>query len=176
MASNAAIGAGHPHPHRPGRFGHLVTVLRWALVALVLLVLLTMLLPPGIHGMGSISATELNSRLGAGVAGTGGTTGISNHISNISGRADVPLVLDVRTGPEFRSGHIAGALGVPLHMVPFRLGTLSALNGREVVVVCLSGHRSRVAGLLLRLAGFSRLENLDGGMAGWIAKGLPSVS
>jgi rhodanese-related sulfurtransferase len=118
---------------------------------LVFLTLASMALPPAWLGMADLSADALKARLSRDAAGV--------------------AVVDVRTGFEYRGGHIPGAVSVPLHAVPFRLGALQPYQDREVVLVCLSGHRSRLAGLVLRLAGFRRLANLDGGMAAWRGRG-----
>jgi len=122
-----------------------------ALAVLVVGALGAMLLPPRWLGMGSTSADALKARLAEGDRGL--------------------AVVDVRTGFEFRHGHIPGAVAVPLHWVPFEVGALAPLRDKEVVLICLSGHRSRLAGLVLRLAGFPRLTNLTGGMAAWRARG-----
>lgn len=114
-----------------------------------------MLLPPGWIGMGRIGAETLAVRVAAGDPGT--------------------VVVDVRTGFEYRRGHIRGAVSIPLHTLPFRLGALAGVRDRELVLICLSGHRSRLAGLVLHAAGFPHVTNLDGGMAAWRGRGLPEV-
>jgi rhodanese-related sulfurtransferase len=117
----------------------------------LLLGLAVMVLPPAWMGMTDMPPDALRARLAHG---------------------DPRLVVvDVRTGVEFRGGHIPRAVPVPLHLVPFRLSELAPYRGREVVLVCLTGHRSRLAGLVLRLAGFGRVINLAGGMTAWRARG-----
>jgi len=44
---------------------------------------------------------------------------------------------------------------------------LAAFREREVVLICMSGHRSRLAGWMLMMAGFERRTNLTGGMVAW---------
>jgi len=85
-----------------------------------------------------------------------------------------PLVLDVREPEEFvgELGHIEGAILVPLDALEHRLPKLAGYVEREVVVVCRAGARSATAGAILRRAGFKRVQNLAGGMLGWIAAGL----
>jgi len=85
-----------------------------------------------------------------------------------------PLVLDVREPEEFvgELGHITGAILVPLDALEHRLPKLAGYVDREVVVVCRAGARSATAGAILRRAGFQRVQNLAGGMLGWIAVGL----
>ena len=86
-----------------------------------------------------------------------------------------PLLLDVREPEEFvgELGHIAGSLLVPLDALAQRLPKLIGYCDREVVVVCRAGARSASAGAMLRRAGFTRVENLAGGMLQWIRAGLP---
>lgn len=129
--------------------------LRIAALAGVLALGLGLLAPPRWTGMGEIGPDRLAGRLAA-------------------GDPDV-VVVDVRTGFEYRGGHIRGAVSIPLHLLPFRLGALRGQEHRELVLICLSGHRSRLGGLLLQAAGFPRVTNLDGGMAAWRARGLPEV-
>ena len=89
--------------------------------------------------------------------------------------ADPPLLLDVREPEEFvgELGHIAGSLLVPLDALARRLPKLLGYHDREIVVVCRAGARSCSAGAILRLAGFTRVKNLAGGMLQWTRAGLP---
>jgi rhodanese-related sulfurtransferase len=130
--------------------------LRLTALAVVAVGVALLFTPPGWLGMGTISPHHLQARLSRG----------DPHLA----------VVDVRTATEFGQGHIPGAVSAPLHVLPFRLGSLDDLRGRELVVICLSGHRSRPAGLFLRMAGFDRVTNLAGGMAAWRARGYRSVA
>ncbi|WP_301549365.1 rhodanese-like domain-containing protein [Planomonospora parontospora] len=79
------------------------------------------------------------------------------------------VLLDVRTRPEFASGHLAGAVNVPLD----ELGPhLAGYAGKDVVTVCLSGGRSAVAAQALQNAG-ARVRSLAGGTNAWQRAGLP---
>jgi len=80
------------------------------------------------------------------------------------------VVLDVREHHEFRSGHIAGALHIPLGELGRRLRDLD--RDRPVIAVCRSGSRSRVAVKLLTREGY-QVENLRGGMIAWMRERLP---
>jgi len=78
-----------------------------------------------------------------------------------------PQLLDVRSAEEFARGHLEGALNQPLD----RLGGEEPIDGldpaRDCVVYCQSGARSRRAIAELQRRGFSRLYNLQGGLALW---------
>jgi rhodanese-related sulfurtransferase len=83
-----------------------------------------------------------------------------------------PQLLDVRTAAEFSTGHIRGALNVPITSLQARVARLDLDRSRPVVAVCLSAHRSPPAVRLLRRNGYDAAE-LAGGMMAWRAAGLP---
>jgi rhodanese-related sulfurtransferase len=85
-----------------------------------------------------------------------------------------PVLLDVRTPGEFASGHIAGAVNVPVTSLSGRIPSLGLPSGRLVVAICLSAHRSPPAVRLLRRAGVDARQ-LAGGMIAWRQAGLPLV-
>jgi rhodanese-related sulfurtransferase len=91
-------------------------------------------------------------------------------------------LVDVREPHEFVAGHVHGALHVPLGRVRTQGAAALATAGlpaaaQEVLLVCHSGVRSRIAqSLLARDAPAGRrYVNVSGGMAGWSRAGLPVV-
>ncbi len=80
-------------------------------------------------------------------------------------------VLDVRTPPEFASHRIDRAQLIPVHELPSRLHELDP--DARYIVTCEHGVRSVAACQILMQAGFSDVINLRGGMAQWLAAGLP---
>lgn len=79
------------------------------------------------------------------------------------------LVIDVREPDEYESGHIPGAILVPLSTV---LSNTSEFQSDETVyVVCRSGGRSMQACEILHEAGIKNVANVAGGTMGWIALG-----
>jgi phage shock protein E len=76
------------------------------------------------------------------------------------------LLLDVRTASEFSSGHIEGAINIPVQELEARLATLPAKKDQDIVVYCRSGRRSAKAKELLEKAGFTKVHNL-GPMTNW---------
>lgn len=83
--------------------------------------------------------------------------------------ANGSLVIDVREPDEYESGHIPGAILVPLSTV---LSNTSGFQSDETVyVVCRSGGRSMQACEILHEAGITNVANVAGGTMGWIALG-----
>jgi hydroxyacylglutathione hydrolase len=78
-------------------------------------------------------------------------------------------VLDVRRPLEWAASHIDGALHIPLHELPGRLGELPGL---PVWVHCQGGYRASVAASLLQAAGHT-VTIVDADFAGAAAAGLP---
>ncbi|PWU09584.1 MAG: MBL fold metallo-hydrolase [Verrucomicrobia bacterium] len=81
-------------------------------------------------------------------------------------RGEAPRLLDVRTSGEYEAQHIEGSIHIPLPSVPRRLGELP--KDRPLAVICGSGYRSSIAASLLRIAGFSRIQNVMGGMGAYL--------
>jgi rhodanese-related sulfurtransferase len=84
-----------------------------------------------------------------------------------------PLVLDVRTEPEWRSRRIGASINIPLALLMQRLDRLP--SDRLVVVHCAEGYRSAIAASLLLREGFA-VSDLAGGIAAWQASGLETVA
>lgn len=82
-------------------------------------------------------------------------------------------LLDVRTPEEFASGHVPGAVNVPVDQVSASNPTISALSKDEdVYVICAVGGRSSRASDVLAEAGFKAV-NIQGGTEAWKQAGLP---
>jgi len=69
------------------------------------------------------------------------------------------IVLDVRSGEEFRSGHIPGSINIPLGQVKENIPILKKKN-KPVITVCHSGVKSGIAKSVLAAAG---VEVYNGG-------------
>lgn len=107
------------------------------------------------------------------------------------------VYLDVRSEPEFKAGHPAGAFNIPLlHLdeatgrpdpnADFERVATSALDKHaRTIVGCQSGGRSQRAAEILTSLGFTDVVNMQGGfggardpsgqvsVAGWQDSGLP---
>lgn len=84
-----------------------------------------------------------------------------------------PVVLDVREDDEWRAGHIAGAVHIPMRQLRARVDELDA--EQPLVAVCRSGQRSGQVTRALNDHGFDA-TNLDGGLKAWVLAGLPLVA
>lgn len=83
------------------------------------------------------------------------------------------VVLDVREDAEYKQGHLAHAVHVPLGQLGKRINELEKFRERPVVVYCRTGSRSNSAAGLLRRNGFTSVFNLAGGIAAWQNANLP---
>jgi glyoxylase-like metal-dependent hydrolase (beta-lactamase superfamily II)/rhodanese-related sulfurtransferase len=86
-------------------------------------------------------------------------------------RNEAPQVLDVRTAGEWDAKHIEGAMHIPLPTLPSRASTLG--KDSRLAVICGSGYRSSIAASLLQAQGFSRVQNVMGGMGAYLETGVP---
>jgi phage shock protein E len=89
---------------------------------------------------------------------------VSPHKAKALVEAGARLV-DVRTVEEFASGHLSGAVNIPVSELERRLTELGP-KGQPVVVYCASGFRSASAAKTLTQAGFGTVADL-GSMDDW---------
>ena len=100
------------------------------------------------------------------------------HVSPAEGQAELKAdpelcALDVRTAQEFAMHRIERAVLIPIQEIQARAAELDPT--RKYLVVCEHGVRSVMVCDYLTSLGFDALQNLSGGMANWIAAGLPVV-
>jgi rhodanese-related sulfurtransferase len=87
-------------------------------------------------------------------------------------RGALPQLVDVRSPQEWQSGHLAGAVNVPITEFGSRIAGLKLDPKRPIVAICRSAHRSIPAVRLLRQHGFDNACQLQGGMLAWLKAGL----
>ncbi|PLX72994.1 MAG: rhodanese-like domain-containing protein [Desulfuromonas sp.] len=80
---------------------------------------------------------------------------------------DCPIILDVRSGFEYRSGHLPGAIHLPFWQVLFKTTTIPGGRKSQLVLYCEHGPRAVLARGMLQLRGFRRHELLQGHMYAW---------
>lgn len=84
---------------------------------------------------------------------------------------DKYALIDVRTGFEYRHGHIKGA-------IHYKLGEEDIIERKfpkeePIILICKTGHRSRAAANRLVRRGYKKLYHLEGGMNKWRKEKLP---
>ncbi len=94
-----------------------------------------------------------------------------------------PLVIDIRDRDDReRTGMIPGSVSIPLLVLEWRCDPTSGHShpavrslDQPVVTVCNEGYTSSFAAASLKRLGFGRAADLEGGVEGWAAAGLPLV-
>lgn len=80
-------------------------------------------------------------------------------------------LVDVRARSEWASGHLPGAVSLPLTELEARLSEVPP--DRPIVIHCQTGARAAIAASLLRARGVADVRVYGGGFAEWNAAGLP---
>lgn len=80
------------------------------------------------------------------------------------------LLLDVREPDEFASGHIAGAINIPVGQVSQKIRSVCGDKAKDIYVYCQSGKRSRMAAQRLLRMDYKRIHNVIGGINSWNGK------
>lgn len=81
-------------------------------------------------------------------------------------------LIDVREVPEHEACRVSGVALIPMSELPSRIAEIP--TGRPLVVMCRSGQRSARVVEYLGEVGFpDEAINLEGGIIGWAASGLP---
>jgi glyoxylase-like metal-dependent hydrolase (beta-lactamase superfamily II)/rhodanese-related sulfurtransferase len=93
-----------------------------------------------------------------------------DQLARVLGDAQAPLVVDVRLPAEYRAVHLEPSVLLPLDEIARRRDELP--RQRELVVVCRTGARARLAAA--QLTGF-RTRVLEGGLVAWQEAGHPVV-
>ncbi|NOQ36539.1 MAG: rhodanese-like domain-containing protein [Methylococcaceae bacterium] len=106
--------------------------------------------------------------------GTTGETHIQqNELLTQIKTAQAPVIVDVRSESEYKTGHIQGAIHIPFWQA-FSTDKLEKYHHTEIIVLyCQHGPRAGIAKLALSMAGFENIRYLKGHMSGWIQSKLP---
>lgn len=93
---------------------------------------------------------------------------------HLNGRLEAtatPLVIDVRTPDEYSSGHVPGAVNMPVPTVTRHLDEIR--QAPEVVLYCNDTQFTRMAEQLLLKSKVKGFSHLEGGLTAWRERGLP---
>jgi hydroxyacylglutathione hydrolase len=85
--------------------------------------------------------------------------------------ADIATVVDVREPLEWTTGHVPGALLVPLGQLRDAIPTIP--RDRPVVAICEAGVRSCTAASILAAEGITDVAHVPEGSSGYRRRGLP---
>jgi rhodanese-related sulfurtransferase len=85
------------------------------------------------------------------------------------------VIIDVRTPEEFNSGHVQGALNIPVESPDFAAQVGALDTSATYAIYCRSGNRSAVATAEMGAMGFVNVYDLDGGFTDLAAAGMPTA-
>jgi rhodanese-related sulfurtransferase len=84
-----------------------------------------------------------------------------------------PVVIDARTGIEFKRGHVPGAISAPPRKILLKTAKLPRDTGAEMVIYCEHGQRAWIAKKLLASRGYRNTTLLAGHLKDWKKASLP---
>lgn len=89
------------------------------------------------------------------------------------------VILDVRERDEFEAEHVAGSINVPLsYFAVVAPGVLHQLSQRDLLILCHSGTRARLALVQIEQIGYGdkvRASAYEGGILEWKRAGRPTI-
>ncbi len=103
----------------------------------------------------------------------GGRSGVTPTQATLLINREDAQVIDVRGSDEYVNGHLPDSRNIPLEQLEARAGELEKFKDTPVILVCQTGARSSGACKQLEKLGFSKVNNLESGIAGWRSAGLP---
>ena len=83
-------------------------------------------------------------------------------------------VIDIRPLATYQTGHIPQSRNIPLADLDKK--TASLPKDKPLILACDRGQTAVGAAAKLRQAGFTNVSVLDGGLAAWVAAGLPTTT
>jgi molybdopterin/thiamine biosynthesis adenylyltransferase/rhodanese-related sulfurtransferase len=83
------------------------------------------------------------------------------------------LLVDVREDHERAGGTPDGAVGIARGLLAARIAEFAPQRDRQILAICATGQRSRLAAAELRSVGYLDAASVSGGFRAWQAAGLP---
>ena len=99
---------------------------------------------------------------------------ISSHVVTRMLNADEAVLLDIRDAKDFKAGHVAGAINIPLAKLQERMVELEPHREKAIIIADKAGQHSGPIGRRLQQKEFNVLR-LTGGMMEWNNQKLPVV-
>lgn len=91
----------------------------------------------------------------------------TTKLARLLDAGDIALI-DVREVEEYASGHVPGAVNIPMSVLPVRVAEIPA--DREVHLICHTGGRSAQVAAWLEPQGYQPI-NVSGGTLAWAQAG-----
>jgi len=88
--------------------------------------------------------------------------GLVFGMGSLSFSADMtkPLIIDVRTETEWKSGHLEGAVLIPYEQIGEKIGPVAKDKTKRIYLYCRTGRRSNIANETLDKLGYKDVINL----------------
>ena len=111
----------------------------------------------------------------AGIFAVGAVTGLAACSAEPINMSQVTAVIDVRSGQEYASGHLEGAVNMDVESANFAEQIASLDKNGSYVLYCHSGRRAGIALDTMKAAGFTHVVNAGGYQDASNATKLPIV-
>lgn len=85
------------------------------------------------------------------------------------------VVIDIRPKPDFKKGHIHGAINIPASTLKDKVKDLEKYQNTPIIMVCANGISVAGACSTLKKSGLQQVHKLAGGMSSWVGDNLPVV-
>lgn len=99
----------------------------------------------------------------------------NNLLQKMDGKTP-PVIIDVRSGLEYKATHIKNAVHIPFYSVFWNKKRLPDDKNKSLVLTCEHGPRAVMARRLLKIIGYKNIHLLKGHMTEWKKNHLPTVS
>lgn len=86
---------------------------------------------------------------------------VKDLVDNLDEEENV-VIIDVRTVEEYKEGHIAGSINLPLDII----SNIDVSKDKKIIVYCRSGRRSNLAAIELIGLGYENVYDM-GGINDW---------
>ena len=83
------------------------------------------------------------------------------------------VLIDIRDGGEYKSGHLPDARHIPFAELKKRLKELNKFKEKPLILYCRTDTRAGSAAAQLKKEGFTKLHTLKGGLTAWQNANLP---
>lgn len=81
-------------------------------------------------------------------------------LPSFSAESAKPLIIDVRTEAEWKSGHIESAVLIPYEKIGEKIGTIAKDKTKRIYLYCRTGRRAKIAQETLDKLGYKDVINL----------------